>query len=164
MLLHPRSDALFRISIPSCGVNMVHAVFQQQLEYTVSLSLRCLTQSIRAENNARACMSGETKKLFGDHWSLPRKFGLTVNQSKPILILLHVPFRLYLDMFPYSIVAVSNNGQVFSLESPPPFSPPRLAPTGPKMLLPQPDRGTRLTPPKAASGNRDTISRQRTGQ
>jgi len=42
---------------------------------TISLSLRRLTQSIRAKNEACAGLLGATKSLFGEHRSLPPQIG-----------------------------------------------------------------------------------------
>jgi hypothetical protein len=49
---------------------MVYAVFQEYIEYVISLCLGCLAQGISAKDDPRTSMSSATKKLSGYHLSI----------------------------------------------------------------------------------------------
>ena len=67
---HPGAKALFGVAITGGGVDMVHAVGQQQFQGLVCLGLADLAQGGRAEEGASAQVAGAAKYRFGNHRSV----------------------------------------------------------------------------------------------
>ena len=67
MLAHPRTDSQFRIAIGGRGVDMVDAVFEQEVEYWISLILFHAPKRCGTKNDACALMAGPSERMFRNH-------------------------------------------------------------------------------------------------
>src|SRR5260370_38392639 len=72
MLAHPRGEPQLRLAVRGCGIDVIDAKFEQNIEYLIGLFLLHPSQRGSAENHPRTLMAGLSKRNGPDHWSPPR--------------------------------------------------------------------------------------------
>src|SRR5260370_42168684 len=72
MLAHPRGEPQLRLAVRGCGIDVIDAKFEQNIEYLIDLFLLHPSQRGGAENHPRTLMAGFSKRNGPDHWSPPR--------------------------------------------------------------------------------------------
>src|SRR5215831_12883944 len=72
MARHPGSDTQFGVPIARRGVDMIHAVFEQDVQDAICFCLRCPTERRSAKERHRTHMSRASKGAFFNHKILLR--------------------------------------------------------------------------------------------
>src|SRR5919106_3035176 len=67
MTRHPRADTQLGSPIARCDVDMIHAVFEQDIQHAIRLCLGGTAERRRPKKRHRAQVSGAAKRSFLNH-------------------------------------------------------------------------------------------------
>src|SRR5919199_1239372 len=67
---HPGADTQFGVPIAGCGIDMIDAVFEENVQHAIRLWLRCAAECRRTKERDRAQVSGASKRSFLNHGGL----------------------------------------------------------------------------------------------